>query len=369
MLRWTLWSLWEDRLVALASACGIALALMLALYLDAVARGEADQIVAFPEHAPADVWVLQKGVEDLHMARSVLSDLAIAEVAEVRGVAGVTPLVYRDVRIGRPGVERVGYMVGIPPGLEELEPWDMASGRDDPGFGEVVAPAAMLASKGLKLGDRLLITGRELTVVGASRGTFSMANPLFYTSEAQARELFDRPDGANALLVHAAPSQSPTLLAKRIEQSVDNVRATTRGQLIDNDRGLGLQMAGAVVHLMAVVAAVVSALILTFTILVFVDNRRRELAVARALGAGRGALAAAAVVQSALIALAGCLLAALAVPLLGALLTRYVPQVAVHFSMRALALFAAGTTALAMLAALPPVWRILHIDPALAFKA
>ena len=70
MWAWALKTLWQERRAASVSGLGVALAMLLVLYLDAVFRGEADQVVAFIEQTPGEIWVLQSGIENLHMTRS-----------------------------------------------------------------------------------------------------------------------------------------------------------------------------------------------------------------------------------------------------------------------------------------------------------
>lgn len=59
---WAWHSLWRQRAQLLGHVAGIAGAFLLALFFDAVFRGESQQIVSYPRHVQPDVWVMQKGV-------------------------------------------------------------------------------------------------------------------------------------------------------------------------------------------------------------------------------------------------------------------------------------------------------------------
>ncbi len=368
MLGWVLHSLWHERVSVLASALGIALAMLLSLYLDAVFRGEADQIVQFIERAPGEVWILQDGARNLHMNRSALSAQQIADVQRVEGVATVRPLLYRDVLVGPDATQRIAYLVGIPAGATDIGPWSLAAGQSVPKAGEIVIPAPLARSEGLELGDTIRVEGRQMRVVGLSRETFSMANPFLFATETDARALLDRDDGANLMLVTPAEGLDATTLAEHIRASLENVQVLTRAELESSDRALAMQMGGALIGLMAVIGLIVNLLIVSFAAFVFLSNRQREMAVSRAIGAPPWMLVGSAILFCLALSLFGCLLAGAAIPASSYALGRWVPEVAVRFSAEVFLQTAAGTLAMSALAALPPALRIVHVDPALVFN-
>lgn len=368
MFGWVLNSLWHERTSVMASALGIALAMLLALYLDAVFRGEADQIVQFIERAPGEVWVLQDGVRNLHMNRSTLSEQHIADVQRIDGVAKVQPVLYRDVLVGPDATQRIAYLVGIPPGGTDLGPWSLAAGQSTPEAGEVIIPEPLARSEGLKLGDSIRVEGQQMRVVGLSRETFSMANPFLFATEADARELLDRGDGANLLLVTPTTGTDAIALAARIRTALDNVQVLTRPELEVGDRELAMQMGGALIGLMAVIGLLVNLLIVSFAAFVFLSNRQREMAVSRAIGARPWMLVGSAVLFCLVLAFIGCLLAGVVIPVSSYALGRWVPEVAVHFSLEIYLQTAGATLAMSAIAALPPALRVLRLDPALVFN-
>lgn len=74
MWRWTLKSLTAEPVALLVSIAAAGSAFLLVLFFEAVYAGEAEQIVAYVSHADADVWVMQRGVSNMHMATSYVSD-------------------------------------------------------------------------------------------------------------------------------------------------------------------------------------------------------------------------------------------------------------------------------------------------------
>jgi ABC-type antimicrobial peptide transport system permease subunit len=157
-------------------------------------------------------------------------------------------------------------------------------------------------------------------------------------------------------------------LAKRIEAESDKVRALTREQLRGNDYVLALQMGGALIGMLTIIATVVSALIVSFTAYAFVSARTGELAVAKALGAPQRQLLAAAFLQTSVVAAVGCVLAVAVIGPMEAVLTAWVPGVAVDFSYGTALRLSGATVAVAVAAALVPAFYVLRVDPALVFK-
>lgn len=368
MIYWTLKSLIRDWAIVAASATGVALALLLVLYLDAVFRGEAKQIVAFIEKTPGEIWVLQDGVQNLHMASTTVTETVAARLRRIEGVAHMTRFVYRPALIGERGRETIAYVAGIPADAAERQRWQKATGWPVPPPGSVVIPEPLAQREGLNPGDRIRVGDDRYTISAVSFGTFSMANPLVFMDEWDARHAFNVGDGANVLLVEAAQGIDPQALARRIEAEVEDTRALTRAELIRNDFALALDMGGALIGMMGLIGMVVAALIIIFAAYAFISRRIGELAVAKALGATAGPLLTSAMIQTGIVAVLGGLIAVAATVPLEAGLTRWAPEVAVDFSGLVALRMAAAAFIVAEIASLVPAFYVLRVDPTLAFR-
>ena len=368
MLNWGLRDLLHQPGRPLSGAVAVAAAFLLVLFFDAVFEGESRRIVAYPSHAGADVWVMQKGVSNMHMASSLLWDWKLDRVARVPGVAAVEPILYLNTVVSAGGREWFTYVVGVDRDARRAGPWAMASGRRLPGPGEVVVPEVLARIAGLGPGDQVTLLGRALRIVGLSRGTFSMANSVTFVARADLAELMNVRDAVSYLLVSARPGVSPAELAQRIESEVDKVSALPAAIFVARDREMAMQMGTEVIRIMTLVGALLAVLVVAFTAWRQVVRRSRELAVARALGFGAAALYGVVILQTSLITLAGVLLAAAG----GWWLLPWVPQIMPQISLLvdgSMLLWLAGVgLPVAVLSSLWPARAVMRVDPLEAFQ-
>jgi cell division protein FtsX len=109
--------------------------------------------------------------------------------------------------------------------------------------------------------------------------------------------LFDMVADASYLLVWPEASVTAPELVGRIRAALPDVSILDRDAFVANDRALALQMGADLIKIMTVVAGLIAALIVGFTVFTFVARRARELAVAKAVGARGPQLLAAALAR------------------------------------------------------------------------
>ena len=368
MWRWALRSFLDERASLLASAGGVAIVFLLVFVVDGAFRGEADQIVSFIEQNGASVWVLQRGVSNVHMAASGLGEDVAARLRSLPEVGHVEGISYGGALAGIGRVEQAVYLVGVRPG-QRTAPWDLAAGRSQPGRGEVVLPEVLARRGGVALGERVTIHRRSFRVAGLSRGTYSMANSLAFLHAADLAGLFDSVADASYFLAWPRPGVSRGRLLEATRDAVPNANVLSREQLIANDRALGLQMGASLIRIMTAVAGVVAALIVGFSAYTFAARRARDLAIAKAVGARPAQLLVATAAQAGALAMTGYAAAVLLAVALQPLLIALSPGIIIHFSAAAMARTGIAALAVALLSAAWPALRVLRTDPAVVFSA
>ena len=368
MWRWTFRSFLDERASLIASSCGVAVVFLLVMVLEGAFKGEADQAVAFIESSEASIWVMQKGVANMHMASSALGEDVAVKVRSVPGVAWSESILYGGALAKVGSEERAIYLVGIRPD-QRTGPREMAAGRSPPERGEVVLPEVLARKGGIGMGDQVIIRRQAFKVVGLSRGNYSMANALAFMHASDLASLFDTVADASYLLGGPAPGVTARELVERIHAALPDASVLERDVFVANDRALALQMGADLIRIMTVVAGLIAALIIGFTVFTFVARRARELAVAKAVGARGGQLLAAALGQAAALALLGFIVAALLAALLNPIFRVYVPGVIIHFSVASALRLGAAAVVVAVFAGLLPAWRVMRVDPTLVFSS
>jgi putative ABC transport system permease protein len=367
MWRWTIKTLLMAPLALAASVAATALAFLLVMLFEAVYAGEARQIGAYIEQADADVWVMQSGVANMHMATSYLQDWKVGEISRVPDVESVEAILYLNTVTETGGAQWFSFVVGLDVPSRQAGPWSMAEGAAQPGFGEAVVPVAFAAMTGLALGDPIRIADRDLVVVGLSRETFSMANSIIFVTRRDLEDIMTSLDIVSYVLVKTAPGSDAEAVAARIEEVVDNVSALSAAQFAENDRRLAMQMGAETIALMTVIGAAVAILLVAFTIFSQVARQRAELAVAKALGATNAALYASVAGQAIVISAASIALAVLLAVVLLPLITATVPQITLHLTGAAIARVAVIGLVVALLASFIPAHQVARVDPLSAF--
>ncbi len=368
MLRWTLRSLIYEPAALLMGIAAAASALLLVMFYEAVYAGEAEKIVAYPLNAGADVWVMQRGVANMHMATSYLSDWKVTEVSRLPGVADVEAILYLNTVVEAGGQQWFAYVVGLDAPAERSGPWAMTAGSREPGPGEAIVPDVFADITDLGLGDSMRIVDRDFTIAGLSAGTFSMANSVIFVSRVDVEDILSSLDIVSFMLVTAEPDVDSRMLAALIEDEVDNVEALPVDEFLRNDRQLAVQMGVETVALMTLVCGALAVLLVAFTVYSLVARQRRELAVAKALGASNRALYGSVCMQAAILALFAVSLATLLAWILMPVITEAVPMISLQLTGASILRTGMAGIVVAVLASIVPARRIAKVDPVTAFQ-
>jgi putative ABC transport system permease protein len=364
---WTFKSLLRSPLTLMMSVAAAACAMLLAILFEAIYAGEAKQVVAYLENADADVWVMQDGVSNMHMATSYLSDWKAHEVRDVDGVAAVESILYLNTVIDAGGKKWFSFVVGLDSASNGAGPWSMAAGRSTPGPGEAIVPEVFADMTSLQLGDTVTITDHEFRVSGFSEDTFSMGNTVIFVTKPDLEDVMSSLDIVSFMLVKAEPGFSPGVLARSIRRNVTKVNALPSSEFVENDKTMVMQMGVETIALMTIIGGSLAVLLVAFTVYSQIARQQRELAIAKALGATNRMLLMSVTAQATAITLISVLAAVLLALALVPLTDTLVPQVTLRITGSAIERIAILGVAVALIASLVPARRIARADPVTAF--
>lgn len=326
----------------------------------------------FPAGLPADVVVLEKGVRNLAMARSVLPQSARAELEHLDSVQSAYPIaslpVILDARDRMTPIQLIVYeQKGGPRHLLQGKAPEVVLGNG------MVMDHRLATFLGYQPGDIITLFGYDYILTGTSAETVSPFAPYVYLTYDGLLDMYFSqgntvsPDAMifmSALLVTLAPG-SDALPA----EITDKYEALTPAQLGAADRLIGERMLGPALNVLVVVGFLIATLTLGLLMYAKALGRLREYGVQRALGVPE-------MWMLAQLACEGLLLVVLAMPLavlissgIGEVMLYVSPLYRLEILNSSVLLRACLVSVLAGLAgSVMPLRRVAATDPAIVFR-
>jgi putative ABC transport system permease protein len=349
------------------SACGIAASTLLVLSVLGAYRSLTACVRAYAGRADVDLWVAPRGSDNLVRSTGLLPVApTLAAIRATPGVRRADPIVRGFVRVQVPGRRPLTLLalgtagLGGPPRLER--------GRRPRRGDEVAFDRAAAAALGVEVGDPVRLDDRSVRVVGITRGTNMLATQLaFLTFDGLASAAGVR-GAASFVLVQKAGGVSAATLARRLRARTDGVRVFEREAFLRNNVR---EVAAGFLPLLALVSVLslgVAILLVGLLLQGAVDDRRTEIAVLLAIGAGPGRLAVELVRGATALVVGAGALGALAAAALAALLDRVLPAVELCLDPSDVGAVLVAFSFAGAVAAVIPVARLRRVDPLEAFR-
>lgn len=369
MFYWSMKTLFSEPIRLIVSSLAVAVSFILVVFFSAVFEGESNQMVTYLQKMEADVWVMQKGVSNMHMASSMVWDWKATKIARLPEVKEVSAILYLNgpVKIG--GKDWFSYIMGISPEYQRAGPWDMAKGKAIPAPGEAVIPEVISKLTGVQIGDEVIMIDRALRVVGLTRGTFSMASSVIFVSHKDLGDLVEGNDQFSYIMVYAKPGVSTQTLIKSIKYEVDKVNVISSEDFIESDWQLAVQMGAEIIHMMVTIGTLLATLIVAFTAYSLIARKKQELAVAKALGFSNGQIYMAALCQSIVITGLGLFISLFISFTLLTWLPTVIPQINLAVRLHQFIPIAVITLPVAVLASFSAARTVTKIDPMTVFNS
>jgi putative ABC transport system permease protein len=218
-------------------------------------------------------------------------------------------------------------------------------------------------------GAFISVLGRRLLVSGKVKGTASITGSFAFVTRLTAEQMLNAPNVVSYLLVRAAAGTDATPLAARINDSVDGVTASSRTSFAASERRVVGDMSTDIVRSMILVGFVVGVAVAGLTAYSQILAQQRDYGVLRALGLSARRALAHVVAQVGALVLAGFVAALALVLLLAAALPALSPTLVLSVRAPDVAEAALVAAAVAVVASLIPVIRVVRVDPASVFRS
>lgn len=370
MLKLAWRNLTHERTRLAISVGGVALAMLLILVMNGIFAGSAEHAVAYIRQQPAPLWLMQAGVENMHMASSILPPDVVERARQEAGVAEAVGVLYANAGVEVDDTLVFSYVFGVDPDVPFGGPWSLVEGTDDLAPDEVVIDRVLAERYGLGLGDTANILGYDLTIAGLSEGTFGIASSVTFVNKAVLARLKGvSPQAASYVLIEPDPTTDPKALVERLRKAVPEANLMTQEDFAASDREMIRQMGVDVIRAMNIVAYVIGLLVIGLTIYTATLERAREYGVLKAIGADTGRLLSLVFAQAFVSAGLGYLVGVGLAYGTAALVSHLFPEMLVLVEPAQFLREIPTLTLITALAALLPTGRVTRLDPMVVFRA
>jgi putative ABC transport system permease protein len=307
VLRLALRNLLQDRLRFGLTVVGVAVSIMLMLFLVGLRTGVLRSSVVYLDNTPGSVVVLPPGAKSTGAgAAHFLTAGPIESVVSAPGVAAVTPVLTTIGATELDGRKEILKLVGYDP-ERGGGPWSLAAGGGPADENEVVIDRVLANRHGLRLGDILAVGGRSPKIVGLSNETSSWTGSYVFARTGFVESLVLAQGAASFLLVTPAPGTSARELVATLGTDPGrNVLLKT--DVMANDQQITAGIVDRVLLLMVVAAFIVGALVVGMVVYTATTERRTEYGILKAIGASSGVLYQVVAAQAVIAALLGAAL-------------------------------------------------------------
>lgn len=263
---------------------GVALAMMLIVFLRGFQTGVFIQVTSYLDHAQVDWVISQKNVTTFLGATSLLPTETEALAQGVPGIEQVIPITAQYTILDIHEQKVVGFLVGYEPDRGG-GPWAMLAGRPLRRDDEVVLDGVLAQDHGLHLGDTVEILGKDFSIVGLSSQTNSWMAGLIFIKKEAAEDLLLSPGASSFLLLRMKAGADPVYTMQRLHRRLgDDIEVLASSAVKQNDRNLLVKIFAVPLQLMVVIAFAVGTVILGMIIYTATVSRAQEYGVLKAVG-------------------------------------------------------------------------------------
>ena len=164
-------TLLEQRFRFILTVLGIALCVILMLFLLSVYKGVSVGSIEYIRASDADLWVLQKHATNILTSTSIFTSYHGNRLEGIEGVESVSPILFILANVKMEKGEATTYLTGFDPSTGKGGPPSVCEGRTLENNDEIIFDRSFASKFRIRLGDRIPIKDDTLTVVGFSSGT------------------------------------------------------------------------------------------------------------------------------------------------------------------------------------------------------
>jgi ABC-type antimicrobial peptide transport system permease subunit len=285
---------------------GIALCVVLMLFLLSVYRGVADGSVDYIRYNKTDLWVLQGNATNILRGSSILSTGHGVLLREIPRIKSVSPILFLLSSIKKAGQSSTVYLTGYDVTTGVGSPPKLVEGRNVRKDNEIVLDRSFAAKFHFEVGDEVVIKEDTLKVVGISARTNMFVLQYAFVTLRQAQSQIGYPGLVTCYLVTVQDSNTIGAVRERIHEELPGLEVYDQDEFLRNN--IHEMQSGflPLLYTIAAIGGIVLTTILSLILSINILERRKEFAVMKTLGSPRRFLRALIFGQGLQISSAGC---------------------------------------------------------------
>ncbi|MCU0462302.1 MAG: ABC transporter permease [Bacteroidales bacterium] len=350
------------------TAIGIALCLMLMLFLLAIYYGVSDASVRYVRESEADIWILQRHAANLLRGTSLLSTRHGEIIKQVDGVRSIAPILFFTATVNVPDNTASMHLVGYDPSTGKGGPPEMVAGDTLQNDDQIILDYTFAAKYKLKVGDKLPIRDDTLTVAGLCDGTNLFVIQFAFITLNKARQLLGFQSILSCYQVMVNSGSDPLAVAAKIRSVSPDLAVYDKVTFLNNNIHEAETGVMPLLYVVALIGAVVLTALLSLILSVYVLEQQKDYAIMKALGAPTKFIPGIVIEQALMLAASGLIIALLLFnPMLNAV-KRFSPTISAESSFSQVLLVAAGLIIISFLSTILPLLRQRRIYPLDVFR-
>ena len=345
---------------------GVALCIVLMLFLVSAYNGVADGSVEYIRQNKADLWILQRNAWNILRGSSLLSSRQAEIVRQIPNVKSVSPVLLILSAIKRGDQTATVFLTGFDPAAGLGGPPHLVEGRSVLNDDEIVLDKSFAAKFKFKVGDAVHVQDHLMRVVGISAGTNAFVIQYAFVTLSRAQSLIAFPSIVTCFLVEV--ERNKVTVADAVRRALPDVAVYDHETFLENN--VREMQSGLLPFLFTVAAigAVVLTAILSLLLSINILERRRDFAILKTLGSPRNFLALLVIKQALLISFAASLVALTLFFPLTRLIEVISPEVSTKSSFGQIAAVVAVVGVMSLLSSFISIQRLRRIYPLEAFS-
>ncbi|NND35161.1 MAG: ABC transporter permease [Saprospiraceae bacterium] len=350
------------------TSTGIALCMLLILFLMGIYRGVSEGSVEYIRSSDVDLWVLQQHANNILRSTSLVNASHQSKLENIQEIKSVSPVVFVLGSIRLPEGDQTVYLTGYDPATRQGGPPDISKGRTVASDREIVLDRSFADKNDLSVGDTLVLKKDTLTVVGLSNKTNMIVIQYAFVSLAQIYRYLGFRSVVSCYMIKLSSESYSAQVKEKIEQTIPDIAVFNKETFLKNNTKEMESGLLPLLFLVAVIGAIVLTAILSLILSINVLERRRDYAVMKALGALPGFVIRLVLSQSITLAGTGLILAIIIVKPITKLIENIAPEVLIRTSPIHIAAAAFGILMISLVSTLLPLQKLRKIYPLELFQ-